>query len=110
MRLLVQHGADPKIPTTGGTTALMSGTAGAMMPGNSGMAAAVDGIAITEDVQYGWQGRQYCFYDDGWHGAGWYRCGSRLRVGFGCGGPVGSRPLGEQRRRLYWCPGCQDRK
>lgn len=27
-----------------------------------------------------------------------------------CAGPVGSRPLGEQRRRLYWCPGCQDRK
>jgi hypothetical protein len=73
----------------GGTTALMSGTAGAMMPGNSGMGAAVDGIAITEDVQYGWQGRQYCFYDDGWHGAGWYRCGYRLRVGFGWGGPVG---------------------
>src|SRR3979490_22142 len=74
----------------GSATALISGTAGAMMPGtSSGMLAAVDGIAIAEDVQYGWQGRRYCFYDDGWHGAGWYRCGYRLRVGFGWGGPVG---------------------
>src|SRR3981081_2721806 len=72
----------------GSATAFMSGTAGAMMPGQpSAMLAAVDGIAIAEDVQYGWQGRRYCFYDDGWHGAGWYRCGYRLRVGFGWGGP-----------------------
>jgi formamidopyrimidine-DNA glycosylase len=27
-----------------------------------------------------------------------------------CGGPIASRPLGEQRRRLYWCPGCQVRR
>lgn len=24
-----------------------------------------------------------------------------------CGGAIASRPVGEQRRRLYWCPGCQ---
>ncbi len=27
----------------------------------------------------------------------------------GCRRPIESRPVGEQRRRLYWCPGCQVR-
>src|SRR4051794_7905043 len=71
-------------------TALMSGTAGATMPATAnGMRAAVDGVALTDDVAYVLNGNRYCFYDDGWHGAGWYRCGYRLRVGFGWGGPVG---------------------
>ncbi len=26
-----------------------------------------------------------------------------------CGDAIASRPVGEQRRRLYWCPGCQVR-
>jgi hypothetical protein len=36
-----------------------------------------------------WDGRDYCWYDDGWRGAGWYRCGFQLRVGYGWGGPWG---------------------
>jgi hypothetical protein len=36
-----------------------------------------------------WDGRDYCWYDDGWRGAGWYRCGFQLRVGYGWGGPSG---------------------
>ena len=55
----------------------------------SGMGAALQSQSIVEQVQYRWAGREYCFYDDGWHGSGWYWCGYRLRTGFGWGGPSG---------------------
>lgn len=35
------------------------------------------------------EGRPYCFYFDGWHGAGWYRCGFAHRRNFGWGGEYG---------------------
>lgn len=38
-----------------------------------------------------YDGARYCFYFDGWHGAGWYRCGYRLRTGLGWGGEYGFR-------------------
>ena len=34
-------------------------------------------------------GRPYCFYFDGWHGAGWYRCGFSHRRNLGWGGEYG---------------------
>ena len=36
-----------------------------------------------------YHGRPYCFYFDGWHGAGWYRCGWKWRHGLGWGGVYG---------------------
>jgi len=44
---------------------------------------------ILQSVQYFWGGRHYCWYDDGWHGPGYYWCGYRLREGFGWGGGIG---------------------
>lgn len=44
---------------------------------------------LLENVDYVWRGKRYCFYDDGWHGPGWYRCGYRHREGFGWGGERG---------------------
>lgn len=35
------------------------------------------------------EGRRYCFYFDGWHGAGWYRCGFAHRRNLGWGGEYG---------------------
>jgi hypothetical protein len=35
------------------------------------------------------EGRSYCFYFDGWHGAGWYRCGFAHRRNLGWGGEYG---------------------
>ena len=32
----------------------------------------VDTVAVRVYVH---EGRRYCFYFDGWHGPGWYRCG-----------------------------------
>lgn len=34
-------------------------------------------------------GHKYCWYDGGWNGAGWYRCGFENKDGKGWGGPTG---------------------
>ncbi|HET9715207.1 MAG TPA: hypothetical protein VFP60_03395 [Pseudolabrys sp.] len=36
-----------------------------------------------------WRGHQYCLYERGWNGAGWYRCGFARKAGRGWGGPKG---------------------
>lgn len=46
----------------------------------------VDQVAVRV---YVYEGRRYCFYFDGWHGPGWYRCGFAWRRGFGWGGVYG---------------------
>src|SRR5687768_5369978 len=54
--------------------------------------AAADGLSLIDNVQvYYWRGRRYCFYDDGWHGPGWYWCGYAWRRGYGWGGGHGWR-------------------
>lgn len=42
-----------------------------------------------EKAAYLYNRRRYCWYPTGWHGAGWYRCGYRLRRGYGWGGGEG---------------------
>jgi hypothetical protein len=49
-------------------------------------------MAVPSDLQqaqfiYG--GRNYCWYDDGWHGPGFYWCGYAFRRGLGWGGGAG---------------------
>ena len=56
---------------------------------HSGIASAVQSQSAAEQVAFRWAGREYCFYDDGWRGPGWYWCGYRLRSGLGWGGPTG---------------------
>jgi Chaperone of endosialidase len=48
----------------------------AMPPGNlSGMRTAIDDLSTIDKVQYyWWEGRRYCWYNNGWHGPGWYVC------------------------------------
>jgi hypothetical protein len=47
--------------------------------------------ASLEQAQWLFGGRQYCWYDRGWRGPGWYWCGYAYRRGYGWGGPVGWR-------------------
>ena len=54
-----------------------------------GLRAAIHSLSLTENVQYLWGGRQYCWYDDGWNGPGWYWCGNYLTSGIGWGGGYG---------------------
>jgi hypothetical protein len=42
-----------------------------------------------EPVQFFFGGRNYCWYDYGWHGPGFYWCGYAMRRGLGWGGGVG---------------------
>ena len=49
------------------------------------------GAGLIQNIQYVWEGRNYCWYDDGWRGPGWYWCGYNLRQGFGWGGERGWR-------------------
>jgi hypothetical protein len=45
--------------------------------------------ANVEPVQFFYGGRDYCWYDDGWRGPGFYWCGYAWRRGFGWGGGAG---------------------
>jgi hypothetical protein len=54
------------------------------------MSGAENGLVDQVAVQvYVHEGRRYCFYFDGWHGPGWYRCGFAWRRGLGWGGVYG---------------------
>src|SRR5579862_6593444 len=75
--------------------ALLAATA--MPLANSAEAAIADGVVAghvqmqlpIEDAAYVYGGYSYCWYDEGWRGPGWYRCGYALRHGLGWGGAVG---------------------
>jgi hypothetical protein len=75
--------------TSGVLLSMPLATAGAAVISPHGMGVAAQQQAVIDRVQYRWEGRQYCWYPDGWHGPGFYRCGYRLRVGQGWGGPAG---------------------
>jgi hypothetical protein len=49
------------------------------------------GAAAVEKAQYAYSGRNYCWYQGGWRGPGWYWCGYAWRSGWGWGGPAGWR-------------------
>jgi hypothetical protein len=51
--------------------------------------AAAQNLNSVETVQFVWAGRNYCWYDDGWRGPGWYWCGYAFRRGLGWGGGYG---------------------
>jgi hypothetical protein len=42
-----------------------------------------------EKAQWFWGGRNYCWYDGGWSGPGYYWCGYAWRRGYGWGGGYG---------------------
>jgi hypothetical protein len=66
----------------------MSGEAGAMPVGGPGKAA-LERIGVIAQAQYSYGGNDYCWYDDGWNGPGWYVCGQYTVRGVGWGGASG---------------------
>ena len=80
------------IATVALTATYVGGAAQAAVIGPpAGLRIAADELAVIKTAQFVWQGRRYCWYDDGWRGPGWYWCGYHWRRGFGWGGPVGWR-------------------
>jgi hypothetical protein len=57
--------------------------------GNAIKDAADSADLVEQTALYVVRGRRYCFYFDGWHGPGWYRCGFAWRQGLGWGGVYG---------------------
>jgi hypothetical protein len=55
----------------------------------AGLRAALGAIEITDKAQYTYDGKSYCWYDDGWNGPGWYVCGQYTVRGVGWGGGAG---------------------
>ena len=68
---------------------LGAGAAQAAPAGVPGLGDAAGSLGLVEQAQFVISGRNYCFYDAGWHGPGWYWCGYRHRHGLGWGGERG---------------------
>jgi hypothetical protein len=74
------------------TLCLAAGASQAMPVSGGAMRDALDATNMIEQAAiYVVDGRRYCFYFDGWRGAGWYRCGYSWRRGLGWGGVYGWR-------------------
>src|SRR5215204_3738282 len=76
------------------TTALIAGigssSQAAVVVSPKALLDAAGALDPLENVQIVyWDGRRYCWYDDGWQGPGWYWCGYRWRTGLGWGGGYG---------------------
>jgi hypothetical protein len=66
----------------------LSGEAGAVPVGGAGKGA-LERIDLIDKAQYSYGGKDYCWYDDGWNGPGWYVCGQYTVRGVGWGGGSG---------------------
>lgn len=69
-------------------TALIGSAQAAPIGVPDGARAAIEHLAIVERAHM-WGNQNYCWYEDGWNGAGWYQCGYAGRKGSGWGGPWG---------------------
>jgi hypothetical protein len=69
---------------------VIAGSAYAMPVGSSAIKPASEAVnPIEKTAVYIVEGNRYCFYFEGWHGPGWYRCGFAFRRGLGWGGVYG---------------------
>ena len=68
---------------------LAGGAQAAMAYGGLGADVQQRQVAPIEMAQFFWGGNNYCWYDDGWMGPGWYWCGYAWNRGFGWGGGYG---------------------
>jgi hypothetical protein len=67
-----------------------AGASAAPMTGFAGLASANSALNPVEKTQFVWGGNDYCWYDDGWQGPGWYVCDYGPWVsGYWWGGPSG---------------------
>jgi hypothetical protein len=59
----------------------------------TGVSTAADRLTLVDQVQFVFGGHKHCWYEEGWHGPGWYWCGyaDDKHKGRGWGGPEGYR-------------------
>ncbi len=87
MRKLFRWGLAVGIASAAATATSGRSEAGLIAP--LGLRQAADEHRLAETVQFTWRGQRYCWYNRGWRGGGWYRCGFNSRRGMGWGGPAG---------------------
>jgi len=61
-------------------------------------------ILPVEKAQFFFNGQNYCWYDDGWQGPGWYWCGYAWNNGQGWGGVEGWNGWSRGSRGAYRAP------
>jgi hypothetical protein len=61
-------------------------------------------ILPVEKAQFFFNGQNYCWYDDGWQGPGWYWCGYAWNNGQGWGGAYGWNGWSRGSRGAYRTP------
>jgi len=68
-----------------------------------GVGAPAVSLSVGTAGYHTWGGSRYCWYDTGWNGGGWYRCGYSWRSGLGWGGGWGWRGwVVSGRHAQYW--------
>ena len=72
-----------------GAASTLAGPAQAGISGSAFVAPLPDQLLPLEKAQFVLNGRNYCWYDAGWQGPGWYWCGYAYRTGLGWGGGYG---------------------
>jgi len=85
MRNLVFSSAAAIALAAGGM--MLNSTANAAV--GSGLTPTLDRLDLVEKTEWLFGGHRHCWYNDGWHGPGWYWCGYAHRRGRGWGGPEG---------------------
>ncbi|HEX7790204.1 MAG TPA: hypothetical protein VF467_06700 [Afipia sp.] len=68
--------------------AVLAGPAAALPAGGLGTSPIASDV---QQAQFVFGGRNYCWYEAGWHGPGFYWCGYAYRRGYGWGGGHGWR-------------------
>ena len=58
-------------------------------------------ILPVEQAQFFFLGHNFCWYDDGWQGPGWYWCGYAWNNGYGWGGGEGWHSWNHGQRGIY---------
>ena len=70
--------------------------------GAAGLLGLTSDGAPVERVQFLYGGQNYCWYDEGWRGPGWYWCGYAWRSGLGWGGGYGWHNWAWHGASRYW--------
>jgi hypothetical protein len=68
-----------------GVPIMGAGVGAAPMVAPGAIRGAADSLNVVERAQFVWLGHDYCWYDDGWNGPGWYWCGLTSGIGWGGG-------------------------
>jgi hypothetical protein len=100
VRPWVSRGAMSSVACFSLFSPILANSAQAAVGDHSGsLSTSLQRLSPVEEIQYySLNNSNYCWYDDGWQGVGWYSCGYEWNDGLGWGGPYGWHGWGSGRR------------